>query len=1341
MARTAPAPNIPPIPGMCPGVAVLAGSGDGGGAGAGGKKRGKGKKGAGTDDGDEDASGDGENGGEGCGDPVCPITGRVFLEYLDFAFPGPAPLVWKRTYSSRLSARAGDVGHGWTHSFSWTIRVERRRIFVIDDFAREQAFELGRGEVEATNALGWRLSLAGTIPVLRLPGGDELHFGWSRGRERRLTARADANGNTIRVTRTPKGAIEHLLDSAGRPYRVTCDAHGRITFIHVATDPNAQHWMPVASYEYDQHGNLTRFIDAEEYSFSYRYVGHLLAEHRTPGGLSYHYRYENSAPEALCLETWGDYGDAPDPALAVQPKPRPDRGHDARTFKGNNHRRFTYLTSERYSEVVDACGGCVRYFGDAAGRVVKKVDAGGGVTTRLYDESGALIQETLPDETVRHMPRRGRDAQGYASSAGGERHVFPDDSGCIVEFDPSTGLIVRMARDERGNITFVEHPDLSTETYSSDSRGLLVSAVNRLGIGSQFHHDAMGNLVRVDYPDGLFETSEYDYLGRRIAHTDANNRRTEWAWDRRNDVIMKRHADGTEIHVERDWFRKPVRVNDNGAIHRFAWGGIGWLHRYEDPAGRVTEMRYDAEGRLVLVRNPRGQEFTQTYDAAGRCIACVTFEGVAMEAGFDVAGRAIWVRSPLGAETRAYDEMGALIACERPDGTAIAVERDRAARTVSIDNGEVLVLNEYDPAGQIVRDRQGRHETKVLWRGGVILAMVSDVGVPIAHRRGSLGLLAEIHAGDLHVSPNRLVGNDVAMTVFGDSLVLRHRYGPVGELLETALFKVPHARHALEEVARREIGAALRSTRYQYDGHKYLRAEWHADGRTIEYELDAAGQVRRRRRSEGSVQAVEDLRYDAAGSPRVAGATYDEAGRPIALGAETFEYDEAGRLTRREGPEGSYQYEYSAAGDLIRAVNGVSEVTMTYDARGRRLRKVTRRQGEVVRDTHYVWSNNVVLHEHNALDGSSRTYLRMEGTWEPFGHVDVLSGTRRAMLYVTNPIGAVEAAFSEDGELIWEVEYATFGEPTVRVGARDAITARFCNQWDDEDVGLVYNFRRWYEPRLGVFVTPDPLLLEGTPNPRDYAPNPLAFIDPTGLLGPGSNRPGVPGNQDGRGGSGPHSRAPSASGGHAPRPGPPSASDLSGQGTYLLTPGHYATEGTHNSVGQFVPGYANVPPGFDPMAQRGFPAEVQQQVDNAGFTHGCHSCGTTDPGPSGHFTPDHQPPVYQQKAARAAGNPIPASSVRYYPHCGNCSRNQADAANRHSRNATAANAMGQQTAANNAAFQHSRNAANQSATERDAISDHIFGGSSWNRPPAHNPTPVNAGDNRWLGGQSYDRWR
>ena len=86
MARTAPVPNIPPIPGMCPSVAVMGGGGGGTGGSGKGAGDGDGSVGGGGDGSGSDASGDQKNGGCAAGDPVCPITGRVVLELFDFGF-------------------------------------------------------------------------------------------------------------------------------------------------------------------------------------------------------------------------------------------------------------------------------------------------------------------------------------------------------------------------------------------------------------------------------------------------------------------------------------------------------------------------------------------------------------------------------------------------------------------------------------------------------------------------------------------------------------------------------------------------------------------------------------------------------------------------------------------------------------------------------------------------------------------------------------------------------------------------------------------------------------------------------------------------------------------------------------------------------------------------------------------------------------------------------------------------------------------------------------------------------------------------------------------------------
>src|SRR5450432_2331015 len=143
MARTAPVPDIPPIPGMNPGVVVAGGGGGGGGGSGGDGSDGNGTAGANEEKGGTDAAGDGQNAGAcgkgsegGCvnchhnvskGDPVDVTSGKVFtIPKTDLFLPGTFDLEIIRSYSSANREVDVGIGWGWTHGLAWRLEDEGR---------------------------------------------------------------------------------------------------------------------------------------------------------------------------------------------------------------------------------------------------------------------------------------------------------------------------------------------------------------------------------------------------------------------------------------------------------------------------------------------------------------------------------------------------------------------------------------------------------------------------------------------------------------------------------------------------------------------------------------------------------------------------------------------------------------------------------------------------------------------------------------------------------------------------------------------------------------------------------------------------------------------------------------------------------------------------------------------------------------------------------------------------------------------------------------------------------------------------------------------------------------
>ncbi|GHU04745.1 hypothetical protein AGMMS49960_20810 [Betaproteobacteria bacterium] len=99
------------------------------------------------------------------------------------------------------------------------------------------------------------------------------------------------------------------------------------------------------------------------------------------------------------------------------------------------------------------------------------------------------------------------------------------------------------------------------------------------------------------------------------------------------------------------------------------------------------------------------------------------------------------------------------------------------------------------------------------------------------------------------------------------------------------------------------------------------------------------------------------------------------------------------------------------------------------------------------------------------------------------------------VLLAAQPLGAKTAEKSSNESSGWNAGVSlSFGnQPTI------TSQLRLPGQYEDEETGLHYNFRRCYEPETGRYITSDPIGVEGGINLYQYAgSDPVNLADPTG---------------------------------------------------------------------------------------------------------------------------------------------------------------------------------------------------------------------------------------------------
>jgi RHS repeat-associated protein len=202
----------------------------------------------------------------------------------------------------------------------------------------------------------------------------------------------------------------------------------------------------------------------------------------------------------------------------------------------------------------------------------------------------------------------------------------------------------------------------------------------------------------------------------------------------------------------------------------------------------------------------------------------------------------------------------------------------------------------------------------------------------------------------------------------------------------------------------------------------------------------------------------------------------------------SYDYDANGNLIEKTEGSDVWTYEWNAENQLIRVtVNGNEVARFSYDPLGRRVEKVA---GGVT--TSYLFDGEDAL---RARRGAFPVLvIHGPGVDEPLARE--LGGA--LTYYHADGLGSTVRLTNQTGEVTQEYRYDAWGN--LELGADQPDYTFTGRAWDPE-VGLYYYRARYYEPRLGRFISEDPIEFRGGINFYRYVRNdPANRMDPTGLV-------------------------------------------------------------------------------------------------------------------------------------------------------------------------------------------------------------------------------------------------
>jgi len=810
-------------------------------------------------------------------------------------------------------------------------------------------------------------------------------------------------------------------------------------------------------YFYDSELNLVKIIDAElnETTYAYDSSRNLTSMTDVLGTQSFTYNSFGqmlTATDRMSGVTTNTYNTAGDLLTTTDAlgnvttytypttnnKGLPETIKDAR----NNITKFKWFpTSGLLQEIEDPYAKKTNFTYDTRGRIDTITNAKGFVTDYNYfDDTQRKVEMIYPN----------LDKVTYKFDIRRLLESVTDERGKITnyEFDPQYRL--KKITDPLGNAKELGYDDMSNLISYNDQ---LATPSNNI---TNYIYDDFNRLKEIEYPAStsgaarLKEKFDYDKIGRIKKVTDTANRDTIYSYD---DVNRKVSITNAELEVTELTFNKRLQMTT-----------------VEDAKDQVYTFAYDPLGR-VLSQTRAGGTMSFDYDEVGNQTKRTDYNGRVTNYEYDQLNRlkkikygdAVTPGTPVPEATYGYDEISRLISAVNDSGTVSFGYDSRNRMTTTTDVFSQTVSYEYE--------RTSTTNQKRLKLNG---ALYATYNYDNAER-----LLNIVNASD---------STTIGFTYFEDGAVKKRTYpngvttdylydnmrrltrltdtGPSGDL-----FDRQYAYNNANQISQITELGGIRM--FGYDDVDRLTSV--SGSATENYVFDQVG-------NRTSSHLASNYGYQVGQYNRLTSAVTPSQ-------TVVYGFDANGNTTQKAEGKEFWRYKWDLDNRLVEASTRKEKVQYKYDALGRR---VSRIQGNGKDRTKFTYDGDDVLVDD--ADGSLTKYLNGDGIDDKLRATTGISTS----YFLSDHLGSTNGLLNTSGSLTSSNSYDSFGNPT---NSSFPTRYQFTGREYDSFSGLQYSRARFYDPKIGRFISEDPIgFAGGDVNLYGYVKNkPINRTDPLGL--------------------------------------------------------------------------------------------------------------------------------------------------------------------------------------------------------------------------------------------------